>query len=217
MTAIRIDVWSDIACPWCYIGKRNLETGIAAYGGPVEVEYHSFELNPDTPVDFEGSELDYLARIKGITAEQAQEMHDRVAGIAAGVGLRYDFASVKHTKMLLAHRLLHLAKASGLQREMAERLFSAYFVEGRHIGRVDELVELAADVGLERAASRAALDGDAFAADVRDDMAAAAAYGITGVPFFIIDGRYGLSGAQPADTFAAALAQVAAERAAPVG
>jgi predicted DsbA family dithiol-disulfide isomerase len=210
--AINVDAWSDVACPWCYIGKRNLEAGIAAFGGPVEVEYHSFELAPDTPVDFDGSEIDYLMQIKGITREQAEAMHERVAGIAADVGLRYDFASVKHTRTVKAHQLMHYAKARGLQEEAAERLFGAYFVEGRHIGRDESLAALAAEIGLDEADVLRALRGDEHLADVRADQQQAIAYGIRGVPFYVLDGRYGLSGAQPAGTFAAALRAVAEER-----
>jgi predicted DsbA family dithiol-disulfide isomerase len=207
--AIVVDAWSDVACPWCYIGKRNLEAGIAAYGGPVEVEYHSFELAPDTPVDFEGSETDYLMQIKGITREQAEAMHERVAIIAAGVGLRYDFASVRHTRTVKAHQLMHYAKARGLQQEAAERLFSAYFVEGRHIGRDDSLASLAADIGLDAADVQRSLREAEHLDDVRADQQQAIAYGIRGVPFYVLDGRYGLSGAQPPATFAAALRTVA--------
>ena len=216
--SIRVDVWSDVACPWCYIGKRNLEAGIAAYRAadagrpPVEVEYHSFELAPDTPVDFEGSELDYLARVKGIGVDEARRLLDRVSGIAAGVGLHYDFASVKHTRTVKAHQVLHFANARGLQRETAERLFSAYFVEGRHLGRDEELAELAGEVGLDGADVLRSLRADEHLADVRADQQQAIGYGIRGVPFFVIDAAYGLSGAQPPETFAAALAQVAAER-----
>lgn len=212
--AIKVDAWSDVACPWCYIGKRNLEAGIVAYGGPVEVEYHSFELSPDTPVDFEGSETDYLMQIKGITAEQAEAMHARVSGIAAGVGLRYDFASVKHTRTVKAHQLMHYAKSRGLQHEAAERLFSAYFAEGRHIGHDESLAALAAEIGLDEADVVRSLLEEEHLADVRADQQQAIAYGIRGVPFYVLDGRYGLSGAQPPETFAAALAAVAEERAA---
>ena len=207
--AIKVDAWSDVACPWCYIGKRNLEAGIAIYGGPVEVEYHSFELAPDTPIDFDGSERDYLMRIKGITAEQADAMHERVAGIAAGVGLRYDFASVKHTRTVKAHQLLHYAKARGRQREAAERLFSAYFVEGRHIGRDESLAALAAEIGLDAGDVLRSLGDEEHLADVRADQQQAIVYGIRGVPFFVLDGRFGVSGAQPPETVAAALANVA--------
>ncbi len=215
--AIKIDVWSDIACPWCYIGKRNLETGLAAASEDedapvVEVTFHSFELSPDTPVDFEGDELDFLATHKGMGRDQVAAMLDHVTGVAAEAGLEYRFDLLAHTNTVKAHELLHFAKANGRQAELAERLMSAYFTEGRHLGREDELVALATDVGLDGDEARAALARGTYLADVRADQAQAAAYGITGVPFFVIDGTYGISGAQPADAFAQIARQVWAER-----
>src|SRR5690349_6627435 len=154
---IKVDVWSDIACPWCYIGKRKFEAGAEAFGGAVEVEYHSFELAPDTPVDFAGSEIDFLVQHKGFPAEQIKPMLDRVSGIAAEVGLDYDFDALQHTNTIKAHQLLHFAKAHGKQVEMKERLLRAYFVEGRHVGRDSDLADLAAEIGLDREAALAAL------------------------------------------------------------
>lgn len=214
-----IDVWSDIACPWCYIGKRKLETGIAAFAAadgsvPVEVVYYSYELSPDTPVDFEGSEVDFLVGHKGIPAEQITQMLDRVVGVAAAVDLDYNFDVLQHTNTVKAHELLHFAKANGRQRELAEVLFKAYFTDGRHLGRIDELADLAAEVGLDRNEAVAALESERYLRDVRADQAQAQEYGIQGVPFFVIDGKYGVSGAQDSDTFADVLRQVVAERAA---
>ena len=214
-TPIKIDIWSDIACPWCYIGKRHFEAGVAALGDDapeIEVEYHSFELAPDTPVDFQGSEIDFLAKHKGMPAERVQQMLQHVTGVAANAGLDYDFDALQHTKTLKAHELLHFAKSEGRQLELAERLFRAYFTEGRHVGRVDELVALAADAGLDADAAREALESGRFAAAVQADIAQAGAYGINGVPFFVIDGKYGVSGAQPAEVFGQVLTQVAGER-----
>ncbi len=216
---IKIDIWSDIACPWCYIGKRKFEAGSghfaeAGEGRGVEVEYHSFELSPDTPVDFDGSEVDFLAGHKGMDAAQVSQMLSRVISIASSVGLDYDFDALKHTNTVKAHELLHFAKAHGKQLELAERLFSAYFVEGRHVGRVEDLADLAASVGLDREAALSALESSQYVDDVRADQATAAEYGINGVPFFVIDGKYGVSGAQDAQTFAQVLEQVWSERAA---
>jgi len=215
--AIKIDVWSDIACPWCYIGKRNLETGLAATSGDedaprVEVVYHSFELSPDTPVDFEGDISDFLAQHKGISREQAAQMHEHVTGIAANAGLEYRFDLLQHTNTVKAHELLHFAKAHGRQHEVAERLMSAYFTEGRHVGRIDDLVTLAVEAGLDGDATRASLESAEYLDDVRADQAQAVAYGIQGVPFFVIDGKYGVSGAQPAEAFSQILRQVWSER-----
>ncbi|MEY9953605.1 DsbA family protein [Leifsonia sp. EB34] len=214
---IKIDIWSDIACPWCYIGKRKFEAGSGLFSGAgegraVEVEYHSFELSPDTPVDFDGSEVDFLAGHKGIPAEQVHQMLDRVTGIAASVGLDYDFDALQHTNTIKAHELLHFAKAQGKQLELAERLFQAYFLEGGHVGRAESLADLAASVGLDRDAALAAMESGEYLSAVRDDQRTAVEYGINGVPFFVIDGKYGVSGAQDASTFAQALEQVWTER-----
>ena len=119
---IKVDVWSDIACPWCYIGKRKFEDAAARFDGEVEVEYHSFELSPDTPVDFEGDEVDFIAKHKGMPADQVRGMLDQVTGIAAEVGLAYDFGSLHHTNTVKAHQLLHFAKARG--RTLLELAFS---------------------------------------------------------------------------------------------
>lgn len=214
---IKIDIWSDIACPWCYIGKRNLERGLAEVAGDedaprVEIEYHSFELSPDTPVDFAGSSAEYLAERRGISLDEARAMNDRVSRIAADAGLHYRFDLQQHTNTVKAHELIHFAKANGRQLEMKERLLSAYFVEGRHVGRIDELVELAEEVGLDPAAAREALEAGTYLDAVRADQAQARAYGINGVPFFVIDGRYGVSGAQPPEAFAQVARQVWAEK-----
>lgn len=213
---IRIDVWSDIACPWCYIGKRNLEVGLAATAGDddppvVEVTFHSFELSPDTPVDFDGGEVDYLAMHKGISPDQARLMLDRVTGVAREAGLEFRFDLLRHTNTVKAHELLHFGKERGRQHELAERLMAAYFTEGRHLGDEDELVSLARDAGLDAADARDALRSGRYLAAVRADQAQAVAYGITGVPFFVIDGTYGVSGAQPAEAFAQIARQVWAQ------
>lgn len=211
---VKVDVWSDVACPWCYIGKRKFEAGAAASGVPVEVEYHSFELSPDTPVDFEGSAVEFLSGHKGIPVAQAKQMTDQVSAIAAEVGLDYHYDAIRHTKTLLAHELSHFAKANGKQLEVTEALFAAYFVDGGHVGHIDDLVAIAEAAGLDGAAARAALEDHRYAGDVQADLAQAVAYGIRGVPFFVIDGRYGVSGAQAPEVFAGALTQVAAEQAA---
>jgi predicted DsbA family dithiol-disulfide isomerase len=211
-TPIKVDIWSDIACPWCYIGKRKFEAGAAEFDGDVEIEYHSFELAPDTPVDFDGSEIDFLSQHKGLPVPQVQEMLNRVTGIASTVGLNYDYDSLQHTNTIKAHQLLHFAKSQGRQIEMKERLLKAYFEEGKHVGRDEDLADLAAEIGLDRAAALEALADGRFLSDVQADIAQAREYGINGVPFFVIDGKYGVSGAQDAATFAQVLAQVKSEK-----
>ena len=208
---IKVDVWSDIACPWCFIGKRKFELGAAEAGIPVEVEYHSFELAPDTPVDFDGSEMDYLAS-RGFPAEQIPQMLSRVTGIAETVGLHYDYDKLQHTNTVKAHQLTHWAKAQGRQLEMKERLLAAYFEEGRHVGRDEDLADLAAEIGLDRDEALAALSEDRFLDDVRADQALAQQLGIQGVPFFVFEGQYGVSGAQDPATFADVLRQVSEKR-----
>jgi predicted DsbA family dithiol-disulfide isomerase len=204
--AISIDIWSDIACPWCYIGKRNLEKGLEAVAGDddapqVNITFHSFELSPDTPVDFDGDEIDFLAGHKGMPRDQVEQMLSHVTGVAENAGLEYRFDLLQHTNTVKAHELLHFAKAQGVQHEMEERLMSAYFTEGKHVGRIDDLVALAVEVGLNPDDARDALVSSRHLADVRQDQAQAQAYGIQGVPFFVIDGQYGISGAQPPAAF----------------
>ncbi|MBI9113479.1 DsbA family oxidoreductase [Sanguibacter suaedae] len=217
MNALKVDVWSDIACPWCYIGKRRLEEAAATFrertGTDVEVEYHSFELSPDTPVDFAGSTVDFLAHHKGMPRDQVATMLEQVTGIARSVGLDYDFDALHHTKTLKGHELLHHAKAHGLQGEMKERLLRAYFTEGRHVGDLDTLVELAAEVGLDAEDTREALESGRHAEDVAVDIAQARAYGIQGVPFFVVDSRYGVSGAQEPAVLLDVLERATTERA----
>ena len=214
---ISIDIWSDIACPWCYIGKRNLEKGLAATSADddapqVKVTFHSFELSPDTPVDFDGDEVDFLAGHKGMPREQVEQMLSHVTKVASGAGLEYRFDLLQHTNTVKAHELLHFAKAKGLQHEMEERLMSAYFTEGRHVGRIDDLVALADEVGLDADEARTALETDAHLDAVRADQAQARAYGINGVPFFVIDGQYGVSGAQPPEAFENVIRDVWAQK-----
>ncbi|NCT92506.1 DsbA family oxidoreductase [Cellulomonas sp. APG4] len=214
---VSVHVWSDIACPWCFLGKRRFEKAVAATGVDVQVEYHSYQLAPETPVDFEGSELDFLVQHKGISADQVRQMHAQMTELGAGEGLRYDFATTVQTNTALAHQALHHAKAHGLQAELVERLFAAHFEEGRHVGRVDDLVELGEDVGLEGSALREALEEGRHADAVEQDVAAAHGLGVRGVPFYVLDERYGVSGAQSPEVFASALQRVLDDRTARVG
>lgn len=209
---VDVQIWSDVACPWCYVGKRRFEQAVERFrseGGEVAVTYRSFELSPETPVDFEGDEVDFLAHHKGMARDQVVSMLAQMTALAADEGLDYDFGALQHTNTVLAHQLLHLARAHGLQESMKERLLAAYFVEGRHVGRVDDLADLAAEVGLDRSEVAAALGSDRFLDDVRADQQRATELGIRGVPFFVLDDRLGVSGAQDPDTFLGALRQAA--------
>jgi predicted DsbA family dithiol-disulfide isomerase len=211
--AIKVDIWSDVQCPWCYIGKRKFEAGVAEFDGDVEVEYHSFELAPDTPVDYEGTTVDYLHERKGIPVDQVEKMLESVTGIAADVGLDYHFDAVHQTNTVKAHELLHYAKSKGRQIDMKERLLKAYFVDGRHVGRAEDLADLGAEIGLDRDEILRALEANTYLADVKADVAQAQAYGIQGVPFFVVDGKYGVSGAQDPTAFTNVLEQVRSEKA----
>lgn len=213
---IKVDIWSDIACPWCYIGKRHFEKAIALFSEqegsiPVDVEYRSFELSPDTPIDFEGSELEFLSRHKGVSPDRAQAMIDRVTSIAAEAGLAYDYGSLQHTNTVKAHQALHHAKSEGRQTAMKERLLSAYFVEGRHLGRDVELAGLAEEVGLDGEGLVEALRDQRHLGAVRADQDQARQLGIGGVPFFVFNMEFGLSGAQPPEVFKRALTQAGSD------
>lgn len=210
--SIKVDIWSDVQCPWCYIGKRKFEAAVEQTGIPVEVEYHSFELAPDTPVDYEGTPEQYLSERKGLPMEVVEQMIQRVKGVAAAVGLDYDYEHMHQTNTVKAHELLHYAKAHGKQLAMKERLLSAYFIEGRHVGRIPDLADLATEIGLDRDDVVRALESGQYLPDVKTDVAQAAAYGINGVPFFVFEGKYGVSGAQETATFANVLEQVQAEQ-----
>lgn len=209
---VDVQIWSDVACPWCYVGKRRFEQAVERFraeGGDVSVTYRSFELSPETPVDFEGDEVDFLARHKGMQRDQVVTMLDQMTVVAADEGLDYDFAALQHTNTVLAHQLLHLARSHGQQAAMKERLLAAYFVEGRHVGRVGDLADLAAEVGLDREEVVAALESGAHLDDVRADQQRALELGIRGVPFFVLDDRLGVSGAQDPEVLLGALRQAA--------
>ncbi|MCR4514852.1 DsbA family protein [Aeromicrobium sp. 50.2.37] len=209
---VDVQIWSDVACPWCYVGKRRFEQAVERFraeGGDVSVTYRSFELSPETPVDFEGDEVDFLARHKGMPRDQVVTMLDQMTVVAADEGLAYDFAALQHTNTVLAHQLLHLARSHGQQAAMKERLLAAYFVEGRHVGRVGDLADLAAEVGLDRDEVVTALESGAHLDDVRADQQRALELGIRGVPFFVLDDRLGVSGAQDPEVLLGALRQAA--------
>lgn len=208
---VKVDVWSDIACPWCFVGKRRFEQAVARFDGQVEVEYHSFELSPETPVDYAGSEAEFLAQHKGLPTEQAEQMLAQMTELAAGEGLAYDFGSLQHANTVLAHQALHHAKAHGKQVELKERLLAAYFEQGLNLNHAEVLADLAAEVGLDRDAVLADLESEAHLAAVRADQEQAIEYGIGGVPFYVFDGRLAVSGAQSPDVFVSALERVAQE------
>lgn len=200
---MKIEIWSDIACPWCYIGKRRFEAALEgfAHKDDVEVRWRSYQLDSSLPAHYEGTELQYLSERKGLPAERVAGMFGQVAEQAAGVGLRYDFDALVVANSFAAHQLLHLASSHGKADGMKEYLLSAHFEKGEDIGSREFLLRAASALGLDEAETAAALDEERYAEDVRADIAEAQELGITGVPFFVVDRKYGVSGAQPSELF----------------
>jgi predicted DsbA family dithiol-disulfide isomerase len=198
---VKVEIWSDVVCPWCYVGKRRFEQALArfAHRDDVSVVYRSFELDPDAPASRPGTYGEHLARKYGMTVERAAQLHAQMTETAAADGLELRFDRLRAGNTFDAHRLLHLARDRGVQGELKERLLAATFTDGEPIAEHDTLVRLATDVGLDETEVRAVLTSTRYADDVRADEQQARAYGITGVPFFVVDARYGVSGAQPAD------------------
>lgn len=210
---MQVEIFSDVVCPWCYIGKRRFEAALAEFphGDDVTVTYRSFQLDPDAPAVSTQSIEQHLAEKYGRTLEQAREMNQRVTDLAAGVGLEFHLEEAQRANTFDAHRLLHLAAARGVQAELAERLLDAYFVRGAVVSDHAELADLAAGAGLDRAEAAAVLAGDDYAEQVRADLALAGQFGISGVPFFVFDRTYGVSGAQETAVFGDVLNRVWAE------
>lgn len=207
---MKVEIWSDVVCPWCYVGKRRFEGALArfAHRDQVEVEWKSFELDPAAVPDDDGTTTPYAERLGakyGRSVAQAQEMLDSMTATAAAEGLEFRFDLARHTNTVDAHQVIHLAHSHGRQDAVKERLFRAYFTEGAALHDRGVLAELAGEVGLDPQEVTRALEEQRFAADVRADEAEAAALGISGVPFFVIDRAYGVSGAQGADVLLEAL------------
>jgi predicted DsbA family dithiol-disulfide isomerase len=196
---VHVEIWSDIACPWCYVGKRRFEAALAGFEhrDDVRVTWRSFELDPSAPREREGDGAQHLADKYGTTRDEALAMQQRVADVAAGEGLDFRFDVARGGNTFDGHRLLHLAAAHGVQDAMKERLMRAYLGEGELIGDAAVLERLALEVGLPADEVRDVVGGDRYAAQVRDDERTAAALGIRAVPFFVVDRRIGASGAHP--------------------
>lgn len=198
---LRIDVWSDVVCPWCYIGKRRLESALATLPpelapAGVEVVYHSFQLAPDFPLDVDEPALDYLVTHKRIDEARARQLQAHVTDVAVSVGLEYHFETARIANTHRAHELLHFGLEHGAQSEVKERLLKAHFIEGRSIGDIETLAAIATEAGLDADAARGALRSGAYVNAVEQDKALAARIGITGVPFHVFDMKVGMSGAQ---------------------
>ena len=201
---MRVEIWSDIACPWCYIGRRRFEKALQQFehSDRVEIVWRSFQLDPGAPRAYPGSANEMLVEMKGISREQAERLHAHVTALAAQEGLDYRFDLARPANSFDAHRLLHFAKGRGLQSEMKERIQKAYFTDGLLISDTDTLVKLAEEVGLDSVEVRRVLeDPTTYAGEVKADIRKARGLGINGVPFFVFDEKYGVSGAQPVELF----------------
>jgi predicted DsbA family dithiol-disulfide isomerase len=211
-THMKIEIWSDVICPWCYIGKRRFETALADFANrdDVQVIWRSFELDPSAPRQQPGTQVEMLARKYGVSLQEAAAMNARVTGVASELGLEYHLENARRGNTFDAHRLLHFAAARGLGDRATERVMHAYFSEALPVGDRAALARLAPEFGIAESDALAMLESDAYADAVRADEARAAGFGISGVPFFVFDERSGISGAQPVEVFAEALQQAGA-------
>ena len=211
---MRVEVWADVTCPWCYIGKRRLEAALARFphAGDVEVVWRSFELDPSAPVALEIGNVERLARKYRVSRPEAEAMIERVTAVAAGEGLELRLDLARPGSTFDAHRLLHLAASRGVQPALEEALLATYQAAGLAVGDHEALVPVAVAAGLDEREVRAVLAGDAFGEAVREDEAEATRLGAGGVPFFVVDRRWALAGAQPADVLLAALERAWSDR-----
>ncbi|QNK64314.1 DsbA family oxidoreductase [Pedobacter sp. PAMC26386] len=206
---MKVDIWSDVNCPFCYIGKRKFELALEQFEhkDQIEIEWHSFELDPNVQTRPELNAYDYLAEKKGQTREWSVQMHEQVINAATEVGLKFDFDQVVIANSFNAHRLIQLAKTKGLDNEVEEQLFIAHFTKGKNIDDRAVLIAAGKAAGLAPAEIETMLTGDTFTNEVHADEQIAQQIGISGVPFFILDQKLAVSGAQPPATFLGALEQ----------
>jgi predicted DsbA family dithiol-disulfide isomerase len=202
-----VEIWSDVVCPWCYIGKRRFEAALEAFEhrDDVTVLWRSFELDQQAPTAPEGTATERLAAKYGMTVERATQLHAEMTERAAGEGLDFHFERARGGNTFDAHRLIHLAATYGHQAAAKERLMRAYFTDGEAISDPETLIRVLAEVGVDEAEARDVLQTDRFAEDVREDELLASQIGIQGVPFFVLDRRFGVSGAQPPEVLVQAL------------
>lgn len=210
---MKIEIWSDYVCPFCYIGKRRLEEALeqTGLGEKAEVVFKAYELDPNSPEVSDTLMTEVLAKKYGMSVEEAKKMTDNVVDQAKSVGLNYNFDVMTPANTFNAHRLAKLAEQEGFDKTVSESLLKAYFIDGEKIGAEGVLLRIAEEAGISRDRAKAVLDSDEFADDVRMDIAEAQQIGVKGVPFFVIDRKYAISGAQPAEAFANALRQAAEE------
>ena len=207
---MRVEIWSDIVCPFCYLGKRKFEKALNNFEAKdkVEIVYRSFQLDPEMNYKPGQSVHEYLAERKGVTAEKGKQMNDQMAALAKEEGLDYRFDQAIINNTLDAHRLLHFAQTQGVQQQMVELLFAAYYTEGKNIGDHDTLASIAVQAGLDKNAVLEMLKTDQFVNEVRQDQYEAEQVGARGVPFFVFNNRYAVSGAQPPEVFTRVLEKV---------
>lgn len=200
---MKIEIWSDVMCPFCYIGKRRFEVAMAQFGKgqDIEIEWKSFLLNPEMQTDPSKNIHQFLSEHKGISVEEAKSMNDQVAHMAANSGLTFDFDKAIPANSFNAHRFLHYTKIYGKQNEAEELLFKAYFTEGKNIDDANTLTEMAITLGLETEELAKDMSSDAFFQDVVMDVQEAREIGVRGVPFFVFDRKYAVSGAQEIEVF----------------
>lgn len=212
---MRIEIWSDIACPWCYVGKVRFQAALERYehADSVEVVWRSFELQPDAPKSSSVPNLERLMEKYQLTREKALEMMDRVTSVAAEAGLEFHLERARSANTFDAHRLVHKGASVGLGQQVMERFMQAYQSEGEDLGDHPTLLRLAVEAGLDADSTGVVLAGDDFAADVRADQERGRTFGVSGVPFFIVDEAHGISGAQPVEYFLQALQQLGPQRA----
>jgi predicted DsbA family dithiol-disulfide isomerase len=215
---MEIEIWSDVACPWCYVGKRRFEAALEQFEhrDQVDVVWRSFELDPGAPAEREGDRAEHLARKYGMSVERAREAEQQMTDTAAADGLDFHFDVARAGNTFDAHRVVHLARAHGLQDEMKERLLRAYFTEGELVSDADTLSRLAIEVGLPADEVTDLLAGDRYAAEVREDEQTATTFGISAVPTFIVDRQLGASGAHPPEAMLQLLRQGWSRRKPPV-
>jgi protein disulfide-isomerase len=202
---MKVEIWSDIACPFCYIGKKNYEIALEEFAdaSKIELEWYSFQLDPTIPEQGDDgvNMMTYLEQSKGMPASQIQEMFGNISEMGKDVGIEFNFDKAVIANTMNAHRLLQLAKTKGLSNEAEETLFKAYFTEGVDIGNREVLKSLGLLIGLEEADLDQVLNSDAFSYEVNQDIREGANIGVQGVPFFVFNRRYGISGAQPVEAF----------------
>ncbi|MBC6110173.1 DsbA family protein [Pedobacter fastidiosus] len=206
---MKVEIWSDVMCPFCYIGKRHFEQAIdrLPFKNEIEVDWKSYQLNPEYHNTNNETVYEYLSRSKGMPIEQAKQMTKQVVDMASNAGLTIDFDKNIPANTFNAHRLIHLAAKHNLQDLAEEKLFEAHFVQSRNIGETSVLVDVAGEIGLDKAEAEEVLNSDQFAEAVRYDVYESQSLGIRGVPYFVMDRKYGVSGAQPVQAFTDALTQ----------